>query len=56
MDDDHDQRWGDLALPRCETCESEIELLDAPGAHGVCRHCGIAFLLDADVHERRRVG
>ncbi|MGA8851836.1 MAG: hypothetical protein WB508_08960 [Aeromicrobium sp.] len=31
----------------CETCESEIDLLDGSADHGVCRHCGIAFLLDS---------
>ncbi len=33
----------------CETCESEIEVLDDAADHGVCRHCGVAFLLDADL-------
>lgn len=32
----------------CETCESEIDVLDDAADHGVCRHCGIAFLLDSD--------
>lgn len=27
----------------CETCESEIDLLDDVGDRGVCRHCGLAF-------------
>lgn len=31
----------------CETCESEIDLLDEPDTLGVCRHCGIAFMFDA---------
>lgn len=30
----------------CETCESEIDVLDDDIGRGVCRHCGIAFLLD----------
>jgi hypothetical protein len=29
----------------CETCESEIEL-DAASSEGLCRQCGLSFLLD----------
>ena len=36
----------DLGLAvTCETCESEIELGATP-SEAVCRHCGLAFLLD----------
>ena len=32
----------------CETCECEIDFPDATTAEvGVCRECGIAFLVDA---------
>lgn len=30
----------------CDTCESEIDLMDDAAERGVCRHCGMAFLLD----------
>lgn len=36
----------DLDLMVCETCESEIDVPDEHAELGVCRHCGIAFLLD----------
>ena len=29
----------------CETCESEIEL-GADPAEGICRQCGLAFLIE----------
>lgn len=32
----------------CEACESEIDLIEDSADHGICRHCGVAFLLDAD--------
>ncbi len=32
----------------CETCESEIDVSDDAAERGICRHCGVAFLLDAD--------
>jgi hypothetical protein len=36
----------DLGLAvTCETCESEIEL-DAASSEGLCRQCGLSFLLD----------
>lgn len=36
----------DLGLAvACETCESEIEL-DASSSEGLCRQCGLSFLLD----------
>lgn len=35
----------DLGL-LCETCESEIDLLDDSPDRGVCRHCGVAFRFD----------
>jgi hypothetical protein len=36
----------DLGLAvTCETCESEIEL-DATSCEGLCRQCGLSFLLD----------
>lgn len=36
----------DLGLAvACETCESEIEL-DTSSSEGLCRQCGLAFLLD----------
>ena len=31
----------------CETCESDIDFPDDFADVGVCRHCGIAFLIDA---------
>lgn len=32
----------------CETCESDIDFQDEHALdHGVCRQCGIAFLMDA---------
>lgn len=37
----------------CETCESEIDLLDDAPDRGVCRHCGIAFRFDAPAALRR---
>lgn len=43
-----------LPLLVCETCDCEVELLDEHADRGVCRQCGIAFLLD--VAEARRVG
>ena len=30
----------------CETCESEVDLPDEHAERGVCRQCGIAFLVD----------
>lgn len=37
----------DLGLAvTCETCESELEL-DATSSEGLCRQCGLAFLLDS---------
>ncbi|MEJ7635422.1 hypothetical protein [Aeromicrobium sp.] len=36
-----------LALA-CETCEGEIDLPeDLTSGNGICRQCGIAFLVDA---------
>ena len=36
----------DLGLAMvCETCESEIEI-DVEASEGLCRQCGLAFLLD----------
>ncbi len=35
----------------CETCESEIDVLDHAADHGVCRHCGVAFLLDSGARQ-----
>lgn len=32
----------------CEACESEIDLVEDVADRGICRHCGVAFLLDAD--------
>jgi hypothetical protein len=43
--------WGLAVI--CETCESEIDVLDDVAGRGVCRHCGIAFLLDAEAPVRR---
>lgn len=31
----------------CETCESEIEI-GADPAEGICRQCGLAFLVEPD--------
>jgi len=31
----------------CETCESDIDFPDEFAEVGVCRQCGIAFLIDA---------
>ena len=31
----------------CETCESDIDFPDDHAELGVCRQCGIAFLIDA---------
>ena len=31
----------------CETCESDIDFPGDFADLGVCRHCGIAFLIDA---------
>ena len=32
----------------CETCESDIDFPDDFADIGVCRQCGLAFLIDAD--------
>jgi hypothetical protein len=31
----------------CETCESDIDFPDDYADVGVCRQCGVAFLVDA---------
>lgn len=31
----------------CETCESDIDFPDGYADLGVCRQCGVAFLIDA---------
>jgi hypothetical protein len=31
----------------CETCESDIDFPDDYAEVGVCRQCGVAFLVDA---------
>jgi hypothetical protein len=31
----------------CETCESDIDFPDDYADLGVCRQCGVAFLIDA---------
>ena len=31
----------------CETCESDIDSPDEYADLGVCRQCGVAFLIDA---------
>ena len=31
----------------CETCESDIDFPDDYADLGICRQCGIAFLIDA---------
>ena len=33
----------------CETCESDIDFPDDYADLGVCRQCGVAFLIDAPV-------
>ena len=39
----------DLGLATaCETCESEIEF-SADSAEGLCRKCGLSFLLDETI-------
>ncbi len=44
-------------LPVCETCEAEVDVLDAHTERVVCRQCGVAFLLDlGNADETRRVG
>lgn len=30
----------------CEACESDLDFVDAFAEVGVCRQCGIAFLVD----------
>ena len=30
----------------CETCESDIDFPDDHADLGICRHCGVAFLVD----------
>lgn len=54
----HVESVADVWLPLvCETCENEIDLIDESPERGLCRHCGVAFLLDTGVtRERRRVG
>lgn len=37
----------------CETCESEIDFPDDSADSGVCRHCGLAFLVDRPEATRR---
>ena len=37
----------------CETCESDIDFPDDFADVGVCRHCGIAFLIDAPTANAR---
>ena len=32
----------------CETCESDIDFPDDYADIGVCRQCGVAFLIDAE--------
>lgn len=42
---------GDVLM--CETCDSEIDFPDDLAAErGVCRHCGIAFLVDPPASAR----
>ncbi|WP_375001008.1 hypothetical protein [Aeromicrobium sp. CTD01-1L150] len=41
-----------LGAMTCETCEGDIDFPDEYAELGVCRHCGIAFLVDADQHRR----
>ena len=36
----------------CETCESDIDFPDEYADLGVCRQCGVAFLIDAPEHDR----
>jgi len=39
----------------CETCESDIDFPDDYADIGVCRQCGVAFLVDADPTAAARV-
>jgi hypothetical protein len=37
----------------CEACESDIDFPDDYADLGVCRQCGVAFLIDAPAAEDR---
>ena len=37
----------------CETCESDIDFPDDYADLGVCRQCGVAFLIDAPAADSR---
>ncbi len=37
----------------CETCESDIDFPDDHSELGVCRQCGIAFLVDLPAADAR---
>ena len=39
----------------CETCESDIDFPDEYADLGVCRQCGVAFLIDAPAVDASRV-
>lgn len=38
----------------CGTCESEIDVDDEQAERGVCRPCGVAFLIDSEPLTSRR--
>ena len=40
----------------CETCEGDIDFPDAYSEVGVCRHCGLAFLVDTAAMAAARLG
>ena len=39
----------------CETCESDLDFPDDHAELGVCRQCGLAFLIDAPASASARV-
>lgn len=39
-------------LLACEICEGEVDLHDDDSGTGTCRHCGIAFHIDAPYASR----
>ncbi|MGJ9412783.1 hypothetical protein ACHAAC_08730 [Aeromicrobium sp. CF4.19] len=43
-----------IGVLTCDTCEGEIDVPDEHADLGLCRACGVAFLLD--VREARQAG